>query len=98
MNLLKSAFNFTKPDPAQRPLLKIYEHVKNWDEERAKLLGNNMHIVELVMDKLDMKVTQVEQYIEGLEKLMSLRLEEIVSMGLARPSTAKTESTTQNSS
>ena len=32
------------------------------------------------MEALDRKVVHVEKYIEGLEKLMTARIEEIVSM------------------
>jgi hypothetical protein len=75
MNIFKSAFSSSKNDVLQRSLDQLYEDVKNWDEARARSLQNHLKIVELVMDALDRKVGQVEKYIDGLERLMSARIE-----------------------
>jgi hypothetical protein len=87
MNVLKSAFGLSKTQSLQ----PLYEDVKSWDEARARFLERHLKVVQLVIDALDRKVGQVEKYIDGLDKLMSARIEEIVRCGLCRPVTVRTE-------
>lgn len=91
MNVLKSAFRLSKADQSKLPTSTLYEEVKSWDQARARILQNHIKVVELVMEALDNKVGQVDKYIDGLDKLMSARIEEIVLCYLFRPVTAKME-------
>ena len=91
MNVLKSAFRLSKADQSKLPTSTLYEEVKSWDQARARILQNHIKVVELVMEALDNKVGQVDKYIDGLDKLMSARIEEIVPCYLFRPVTAKME-------
>ena len=76
MNAFKSAFRLSK----NNQLLSLFEDLKSWDEARARFLQNHIKVVHLVMDALDKKVVQVEKYIDGLDKLMSARIQQIVKM------------------
>lgn len=74
MNVLKSALRLSKGEPTQRTLQVLYEEVKSWDQARARILQNHLKVVQLAMDALDLKVGEVDKYIDGLDKLMSARI------------------------
>ena len=75
MNALKSALKLSRNEPSSRAVHELYEELKCWDQARARLLQNYMRVVGLAMEALDAKVAQVENYIQGLDKLMSARID-----------------------
>lgn len=75
MNALKSALRLSRNEPAQKSLQTLYGEVKSWDDARARILENHLKVVQLALDALDLKVTEVDRYIDGLDKLMTARIE-----------------------
>ena len=75
MNALKSALKLSKNESNSQTASELYEEVKSWDQARARLLQNYMKVIQLALDALDSKVNHVDKYIEGMDKLMTARIE-----------------------